>query len=692
MKRATIGMKNHRSHRGLSLARLAAPLALLGAFLASSPADAQIPATVVVQEGDTPAGAPGPVTGLRFPFTNGLNQVGFTGVATSSQFVWVNDAIVWLDTDETNVTLSGGDTVASYGFMGLDDAGGWVYAPHVDGEDGLWTNGGLLLVRGDPAPGFTSPAAINYLYTPTMLPGGQVNFVASIDLDNDQVTDARALYVNATATPGPSNFAILLQTGDTLSGETLTGMGIEPWYSISDDGQHYAAEVRTDAQGNPYALAVDGSLVALQGTTTGGTDNWFSLADSSINNGGDYLFSGQTDGAAATNDYIGYNGAIVIRQSDTVDGTVMSGDPRAVSINNHGHAVFIWETGNGTEVLFGSCDASQLATNAFLIATEDSTDVDVDGDTTGDATITDFNDLNFGNQNFGAMEVNLSEDGHVYLTVDLNYGQGGQQAIVKLAVCCGNGTIDAGEDCDDSGESATCDSDCTNVSCGDHVVNATAGEDCDEGGETEDCNADCTVASCGDGVHNATAGEDCDDGGESATCNEDCTTATCGDQIVNATAGEDCDNGGTETGGCDTDCTFPECGDGVHNATAGEDCDDGGNSASCDSDCTPAECGDGLLNNEAGEECEDGNTTDGDGCSATCQNEGSSSGSSGTGGSSSSGTGGDGGAGGAMAVEDDSGCGCRVAGAESNRQARWSLGALAALAALGLARRRRRLS
>ncbi|MEX1363042.1 MAG: FG-GAP repeat protein, partial [Nannocystaceae bacterium] len=48
-------------------------------------------------------------------------------------------------------------------------------------------------------------------------------------------------------------------------------------------------------------------------------------------------------------------------------------------------------------------------------------------------------------------------------------------------------------------------------------------------------------AICGDGITNATAGEACDDGGESATCNADCTLAMCGDGITNATAGEACD-------------------------------------------------------------------------------------------------------------------------------------------------------
>ena len=57
---------------------------------------------------------------------------------------------------------------------------------------------------------------------------------------------------------------------------------------------------------------------------------------------------------------------------------------------------------------------------------------------------------------------------------------------------CGNGTVEPGEACDDGGESADCDADCTEVMCGDGLANATAGEACDDGGESAECDADCS--------------------------------------------------------------------------------------------------------------------------------------------------------------------------------------------------------
>lgn len=115
--------------------------------------------------------------------------------------------------------------------------------------------------------------------------------------------------------------------------------------------------------------------------------------------------------------------------------------------------------------------------------------------------------------------------------------------IGAVEVGCGDGIIQEGETCDDSGESASCDSDCTEVSCGDGVPNATAGEACDEGGATATCNADCTVPACGNG--DTETGEECDDG--------------------NATAGDGCDASCQEEDGGIDDPLGDSDGDGTIN-------------------------------------------------------------------------------------------------------------------------------
>ncbi len=218
---------------------------------------------------------------------------------------------------------------------------------------------------------------------------------------------------------------------------------------------------------------------------------------------------------------------------------------------------------------------------------------------------------------------------------------------------CGNGIIDGSDQCDDAGESATCNADCTRATCGDGVFNNAAGEECDAAGESASCDNDCTLVECGDGNQNISAGEECDDGNNStgdgcnAACKVERIIEVCGDGIV--TANEVCDDGNTTSGdGCSDTCETepgfvcnlsadptncdPLCGDGI--IVSGEECDDqnvvdgDGCSTSCTiepgfvcenqpSECRPTEgCGNGVV--DFGEACDDGNVINGDGCSTEC--------------------------------------------------------------------------
>jgi fibro-slime domain-containing protein len=193
-------------------------------------------------------------------------------------------------------------------------------------------------------------------------------------------------------------------------------------------------------------------------------------------------------------------------------------------------------------------------------------------------------------------------------------------------------------------------------------VSACDGTSCD----------DASSAFCGDGM--IEAGEQCDDGnsvpgdGCSGTCQIEpgytCPTPgrpcvstivqICGDGKIEGS--EACDDGNTIDGdGCSAACQvepgwsctvpgmpctktpMPRCGDGMVNA--GEQCDDGntisgdGCSATCQIEqgwtCptpgTPCKklqyCGDGVVETALGEQCDDGNAVPGDGCSGICKIE-----------------------------------------------------------------------
>jgi len=216
----------------------------------------------------------------------------------------------------------------------------------------------------------------------------------------------------------------------------------------------------------------------------------------------------------------------------------------------------------------------------------------------------------------------------------LGFGHAGCSDDDASGAVCGNGILEAGEECDDGnnlngdGCSGYCDQEIA-TGCGNSVVEA--GEQCDDGNtnDGDGCSSTCqneSAAVCGNG--SVETGEQCDDGnttsgdGCSATCQDE-TAAVCGNGTVEA--GEQCDDGNTNAGdGCNTNCQDEACGNGV--LDAGEQCDDGNgdNTDNCPDGvggtCLSAACGDGHI--YAGiEGCDDGNTIAGDGCSATCEAE-----------------------------------------------------------------------
>jgi cysteine-rich repeat protein len=141
-------------------------------------------------------------------------------------------------------------------------------------------------------------------------------------------------------------------------------------------------------------------------------------------------------------------------------------------------------------------------------------------------------------------------------------------ATNAAAPFCGDGHVDAGEQCDDhntnngDGCSATCQNEPPPPGCGNGTVGP--GEQCDDGNNTngDGCSATCrseTGAVCGNSMLDI--GETCDDGnttsgdGCSATCQSEGSAPACGNGVVET--GEACDDGNTvDTDMCKNDCTI----------------------------------------------------------------------------------------------------------------------------------------
>lgn len=211
---------------------------------------------------------------------------------------------------------------------------------------------------------------------------------------------------------------------------------------------------------------------------------------------------------------------------------------------------------------------------------------------------------------------------------------GGSRCVASAcrAPACGDGFVDAGEDCDDGNGTAGdgCEADCT-LSC-------ARDADCSDGDACSGTER-CVAGACASGTPRPD-GASCAGGG---VCRMGaCRDAACGDGVVSA--GELCDDGNDVPGdGCECDCT-PSC-------VADRDCDDGepcngvercdgavcvagtpeDDGTTCDVDgdpssaefcfaglCGRSNCGDGRVDAVAGEECDDGNAVRGDGCEPDC--------------------------------------------------------------------------
>lgn len=188
---------------------------------------------------------------------------------------------------------------------------------------------------------------------------------------------------------------------------------------------------------------------------------------------------------------------------------------------------------------------------------------------------------------------------------------------------CGDGVLQADEECDDGDEDEEngCNRACKLNTCGDGVIHRGV-EECDDGNDSnqDDCLNSCDLASCGDGFLWEGV-EVCDDGDDDNQdrCLNHCELATCGDGHVWQGV-EDCDDGNRVDGDeCSNTCTQPICGDGIvqepselcdRGEANGEPCTYGEmNCLGCSIDCQPtvAEgeyCGDGVINGP--EDCDHG--------------------------------------------------------------------------------------
>jgi cysteine-rich repeat protein len=624
-----------RGRRWLALAAL--PACWASTVTASA---AVVPADLVARAGDIPPGAAVALASTQPPFVLADGAVAFTGLlADGDAYVFLRDQVVWLGSNELASVLVGADSS-----MGATAAGGFVYGPQIDGADAVWTQNGLLALQGTQAPLYPMGVVTTFLSRPSMVGSGATYWLAGLNASGGTNTQQRVLYRSASASP--ADIEVVLASGDMVGGLVVSGStGLDIDYHVSDDGLHLMMVVvmTTGSTANDEHVFVDGALFQQENTPNGTGDNWDNFDLVAINDQGTYVFTGDTNGDAASDEFVAVNGTIAVREGDVLDGVALTttASLRMISIDNGDRIVHTWAyAGNTLETVFFACDATDLQGSSLAVLTADVDELDLDGDGLGDALVTDINATSATNTHA------LTEDGNIYLEVDLDDmgGAGPVPAMVRVPVsCCGNGMLDDGEECDDGDPDDTdaCPGNCMIASCGDGYVLAGI-EECDDADltNTDACLVGCVAASCGDGFLWAGV-EACDDadGDDTDDCPGSCMVASCGDGYVHAGT-EECDDGNQDdTDACHSDCVVATCGDGQVWFGV-EECDDANDDDTdgCPGSCMIASCGDGFVYADR-EECDDGNEDDTDGCTSDCTIAAATGDGSSSGGSTGSGTG-----------------------------------------------------
>jgi hypothetical protein len=349
---------------------------------------ASVPAYVIAKEGD--AVGISTVSTLNAPFTDGNGRVGFVGsLADNQRFVWWNTGPVFYSNDALPDVLTG-----SEGTMGVTNAGGFIYSPSVNGNDAVYTHGGVLQQRGDALPGLPGLYS-SFNSRPTMLPNGTAYWITGSTPTQGSTTSTNRHLYKATDAANPATRVRVLGGGDVIEGKAIatTASNFDYWISDNDAHHIHILDMNTGSSLNNLHMYVDGGFVAQEGQPTGDGDNWSGFDAPSVNDAGNYVFAGDTSGPTASDAFLAYDAIIRIREGDTIDGvTLASGAAvRAASIANDEKVAFIWGWGTGgtlQEHLFLG-DGANLAAAVKLLSIND--EIDVNGDTIGDFRITDFN-------------------------------------------------------------------------------------------------------------------------------------------------------------------------------------------------------------------------------------------------------------------------------------------------------------
>ncbi len=378
--------------------------ALVGSSFAGlvtvSTATALTPVTLLFQEGDAVDGST--ITSVNAAFTSGNGTVGSLGIlADGRRFVWIDNGVDWTS-DLAPDTVSGGEST-----IGVGDDGSWSASLSFpasngsSGSDDSWfhSSNQILLREFDTAPGVPGQI-VGFASRPSMDDNGSAYTVAGYRLPGDlSGSDARVFYRTNNPSSGSPTYDVIYESFEVIDGFTVGNGGVDFTYDVSGNGDSLITEIvfndtpSTADDNMIYHIDMNTGVrtrLAREGDATGDGDNFDNWDGVHINNSGDYLIHGDTDGATATDEFILVNGNIVYREGDLISGVSMD-TVDAADINDNGEMVAIFNTtaDANVEALVYGADAADVSSWDVLLTVGD--DLDFDNNGVSDGTLTDFN-------------------------------------------------------------------------------------------------------------------------------------------------------------------------------------------------------------------------------------------------------------------------------------------------------------
>ena len=198
-------------------------------------------------------------------------------------------------------------------------------------------------------------------------------------------------------------------------------------------------------------------------------------------------------------------------------------------------------------------------------------------------------------------------------------GVSDDQAIAQISIqtgSCGDGLLDIGEQCDDSGNSngdccsATCGFEAVASTCGDSGTECTLQDTCDGAGSCVDNGYAALGDSCGDAGDECTVQDTCDGNGACTDGGFETIGTSCGDDGTECVIQDTCDGAGS----CNDNGVASlgtACGDAGDECTAPDTCDASGACIDNGFEADGTACGD-----PSNTTCDDPDTCDGSG---SCQ-------------------------------------------------------------------------